>query len=62
MRSFQTGTGVLGNHHIVGLGVKPLATLREIQNKIGVHDELRPFQLFQAILYDFSIAVDEKDT
>jgi hypothetical protein len=53
---------VLGNHHIVGLGVEPLGALCQVQNEIGANEELRFFQFLQAVLYYFRLAMDKKDT
>jgi hypothetical protein len=59
--AFQTWTRILGNDNVVRLRAKALGTLCQIQNEISAHNELRLFQLFQAVVHHLCIAVDEKD-
>ncbi|MGC2889260.1 MAG: hypothetical protein WB627_09345 [Candidatus Acidiferrum sp.] len=58
--TLYTRARVLGNYHIVGLGVQLFGTLCEVQDEICVQYELRLFQLFQAVLYYLRITVDEE--
>jgi hypothetical protein len=59
--SFQARAGVLGNHHVIRLGLKLLETLCQVQNQIGAYHELRLLQFFQAAIYYFCITMNKKN-
>src|SRR5277367_3601978 len=61
LRAFQTRARIFGNDHIIGLGMKLFAALRQVQNEVGVHGELGFFEFFETAVYDLCIAMDEKN-
>jgi hypothetical protein len=60
-RSFPAWAWILGDNHIIRVGAELRCALRQVQNYVGVDSELRFFELFQTIVHDVCIAVDEKD-
>jgi hypothetical protein len=44
------------------LRAESFAALPQIQNEVSAYRELRSFQLFQAVVYNICIAMDEKDS
>ncbi len=59
--SSPTWAWILGNNHIIRVRSKLLCALRQIQNYKGINSELRPLELFYAIVYDVGIPVNEKN-